>query len=101
MSGSVDTLAQVDRDTWLAVIPHRWPKTSPGGELPSPFPRCFLNPRSPSNVRAWWRTTISFFPTAGSTDARLCEDYPLHSLEIRDVRLVETAKINEDRTCFP
>jgi hypothetical protein len=36
------------------------------------------------------------FPNGRVYRCPLCEDYPLHSLEIRDDRLVETARINED-----
>lgn len=94
-----DALAQVDRDTWLAVIPHVAEATAQRG-IAVTFPRVFLEPDEAFECAGLVADNYFIFPNGRVYRCPLCEDYPLHSLEIRDDRLVETAKVNE-KDLFP
>jgi MoaA/NifB/PqqE/SkfB family radical SAM enzyme len=88
------TLAQVDRDTWLAVVP---PVAEAAARLgiTVTFPKVFLEPDAPCECAGVVADNYFIFPNGRVYRCPLCEDYPLHSLEIRDDRLVETARVNE------
>jgi hypothetical protein len=90
-----DALAQVDRDTWLAVIPQVAEDAARRG-ITATFPKVFLEPEEPFECAGLVADNYFIFPNGRVYRCPLCEDYPLHSLEIRDDRLVETAKVNED-----
>lgn len=89
-----DALAQVDRDTWLAVIPPVAEAAARQG-IAVTFPKVFLDPDEPFECAGLVADNYFIFPNGRVYRCPLCEDYPLHSLEIRDDRLVETAKVNE------
>ena len=89
-----DALAQVDRDTWLAVIPQVAEAAARRG-ITVTFPTVFLDPKAPFECAGLAADNYFIFPNGRVYRCPLCEDYPLHSLEIRDDRLVETAKVNE------
>jgi MoaA/NifB/PqqE/SkfB family radical SAM enzyme len=90
-----DALAQVDRDTWLAVIPQVAEDAARRG-ITATFPKVFLEPEEPFECAGLVADNYFIFPNGRVYRCPLCEDYPLHSLEIPDDRLVETAKVNED-----
>lgn len=93
-AGHRDALAQVDRDTWLEVIPPVAEATARRG-ITVTFPKVFLDPKEPFECAGLVADNYFIFPNGRVYRCPLCEDYPLHSLEIRDNRLVETAKVNE------
>jgi Fe-coproporphyrin III synthase len=90
----VETLSQVDRNTWLAVIPQVAEAVARRG-ITVTFPKVFLDPREPFECAGLVADNYFIFPNGRVYRCPLCEDYPLHSLEIREDRLVETARINE------
>jgi len=91
---SRDHLAQVDRETWLAVIPQVAAAAARRG-ITVTYPKVFLDPQEPFACAGLVANNYFIFPNGRVYRCPLCEDYPLHSLEIRDDRLVETATVNE------
>jgi MoaA/NifB/PqqE/SkfB family radical SAM enzyme len=87
-------LAQVDRDTWLAVVPAVAEKVAEGG-ITVTFPKVFLGPDEAFACAGLVADNYFIFPNGRVYRCPLCEDYPLHSFEIREGRLVETGKVNE------
>jgi MoaA/NifB/PqqE/SkfB family radical SAM enzyme len=90
----VETLSQVDRRTWLAVIPPVAEAVARRG-ITVTFPKVFLDPQEPFECAGLVADNYFIFPNGRVYRCPLCEDYPLHSLEIRDDRLVETSRVNE------
>ena len=91
---SRDHLAQVDRETWLAVIPQVAAAAARRG-ITVTFPKVFLDPQEPFACAGLVADNYFIFPNGRVYRCPLCEDYPLHSLEIRDDRLMQTAAVNE------
>lgn len=89
-----ETLAQVNRDTWLAVIPKVAAETARRGIITT-FPKVFLGPGEPFECAGLVADNYFIFPNGRVYRCPLCEDYPLHGLEIRDNRLVDAPRINE------
>ncbi|MBC2711032.1 MAG: radical SAM protein [Desulfosarcina sp.] len=89
-----DVLAQVDRNTWLEVIPQVAEAAARRG-ITVTFPKVFLDPKEPFECAGLVADNYFIFPNGRVYRCPLCEDYPLHSLEIRNDRLAETAKVNE------
>jgi hypothetical protein len=94
-----NALAQVDRDTWLTVIPQVAEAAARRGFTVT-FPKVFLDPEEPFECAGLVADNYFIFPNGRVYRCPLCEDYPLHSLEIRDDRLVETARSTR-RDLFP
>ncbi len=89
-----DTLAQVDRNTWLETIP-RVAEAAARQGVTVTFPKVFLDPQEPFECAGVVADNYFIFPNGRVYRCPLCEDYPLHSLEIRDDLLVETPLVNE------
>lgn len=88
------TLGQVDRQTWLEVVP-RVAEAAIRKGITVTFPKVFLDPDEPFECAGTVADNYFIFPNGRVYRCPLCEDYPLHSLELRDDRLIEAAKINE------
>ena len=84
----------MDRDTWLAVVPEVAEEAARRG-IPTTFPTVFLKPGQPFECAGLVADNYFIFPNGRVYRCPLCEDYPLHSLEIRDDRLVQRPRINE------
>ena len=89
-----EALAQVDRRTWRDVVP-RVAEAAARQGVTVTFPKVFLDPDEPFECAGLVADNYFIFPNGRVYRCPLCEDYPLHSLELRDDQLVETAKINE------
>ncbi len=89
-----ETLAQVDRDTWLEVVPPVAEAAARRG-IVTTFPKVFLTPDETFECAGEVADNYFVFPNGRVYRCPLCEDYPLHSLEIRDNRLVAAPRINE------
>jgi Fe-coproporphyrin III synthase len=89
-----ETLAQVDRETWLKVVPQVAAEAA-GRGIPTIFPKVFLEPGEPFECAGMVADNYFIFPNGRVYRCPLCEDYPLHSFEIRDTMLVERPRINE------
>ncbi len=90
----LESLGQVDRQTWLAVIP-RVAEAAARRGITVTFPKVFLEPDEPFECAGTVADNYFIFPNGRVYRCPLCEDYPLHSLKLRDDRLVEAPKINE------
>jgi MoaA/NifB/PqqE/SkfB family radical SAM enzyme len=89
-----DALAQVDPATWLATIP-QVAETAAQRGITVTFPKVFLDPQETFECAGLVADNYFIFPNRRVYRCPLCEDYPLHSLEICGDRLIETAKVNE------
>lgn len=89
-----EALAQVDRRTWLDVVP-RVAEAAARRGVAVTFPKVFLDPGESFECAGLVADNYFIFPNGRVYRCPLCEDYPLHSLELRGDQLVETAKINE------
>ena len=89
-----ETLAQVDRDTWLSVVP-RVAEDAAALGIPTTFPKVFLDPDEPFECAGLVADNYFIFPNGRVYRCPLCEDYPMHGMLIRDDRLAETPRINE------
>ncbi|WP_419659094.1 radical SAM domain protein [Desulfosarcina variabilis str. Montpellier] len=89
-----ETLAQVDRETWLEVVPRVAEEAARRG-IPTIFPKVFLGPDETFECAGMVADNYFIFPNGRVYRCPLCEDYPLHSFEIVDNRLVDTPRINE------
>ncbi len=89
-----ETLAQVDRQTWLTVVPQVAEKVARRG-IPTTFPKVFLTPEENFECAGRVADNYFIFPNGRVYRCPLCEDYALHSFEIRDDQLVAAPRINE------
>ena len=89
-----EALAQVDRDTWLEIVPQVAEEVARRG-IPAIFPKVFLDPGEPFECAGLVADNYFVFPNGRAYRCPLCEDYPLHAFEIRDDHLVDAPRINE------
>ncbi len=89
-----DALAQVDRDLWLEVIP-RVAEEAALRKIHVTFPKVFLSSDEVFECAGLVADNYFIFPNGRVYRCPLCEDYPLHSLEIISDRLVHRPKVNE------
>lgn len=87
---------QLTPDEWLAVVP---PVAAAAGGLgiPTTYPKVFLDEGEKFECAGRVAENFFVFPNGRVYRCPLCEDHPIHSLEIADDRLVERAGLNEDR----
>jgi MoaA/NifB/PqqE/SkfB family radical SAM enzyme len=89
-----EMLAQVDRATWIDVIPKVAEDAARRG-ITTTYPKVFLAAEESFECAGLVADNYFIFPNGRVYRCPLCEDFPLHSLEIRDDELMETARINE------
>ncbi len=85
---------QVDRQTWMHLIPKIAEKVSRSG-ITATYPKVFLSPEEPFECAGQVAENYFIFPNGRVYRCPLCEDHPLHSLLITDGRLEKTGRINE------
>ena len=85
---------QVDRDTWVSLIP-KVAREAAGRGLTVTYPKVFLEEGERFECAGQVADNYVIFPNGRVYHCPLCEDYPLHSFEMRDNRLSPTGKINE------
>ena len=84
---------QVSKDTWLTVIPGVAEEIARQG-ITVAYPKVFLESGEPFECAA--RVARNYFVFPGRVyQCPVCEDFPLHSYEIRDDALALRPKINE------
>ncbi|MDL2268898.1 radical SAM protein [Desulfosarcina sp. OttesenSCG-928-A07] len=88
------TLAQVDRDTWMTVVPRVAEDAARRG-IPTIFPKVFLNVEETFECAGKVTNNYFIFPNGRVYRCPLCEDYPLHSLMMEGDALVPAPRINE------
>ena len=92
-SGQTGTL-QMSRSEWLQTIPPLAQKVAAGGIAVS-YPKVYLDPEEPFECAGRVAQNYFIFPNGRVYQCPLCEDLPIHSLELKDNRLVPTPKLNE------
>ncbi|RJP94154.1 MAG: radical SAM protein [Desulfobacteraceae bacterium] len=85
---------QVDRDVWLSLIPAVAREAAALG-ITVTYPTVFLKNDDRFECAGLVADNYFIFPNGRVYRCPLCEDYPLHSLEMTDNRLSPTGKINE------
>lgn len=92
--GAAKNGLQVDRETWLSLIPQVAKEAADQGLIVT-YPRVFLDASERFECAGQVADNYFIFPNGRVYRCPLCEDYPLHSFELRENILSETGKINE------
>ncbi|UCH19506.1 MAG: radical SAM protein [Deltaproteobacteria bacterium] len=85
---------QVSRSEWLEKIPAAAEQIAQLG-ITVTYPRVFLAPSEPFQCAGQVAENYFIFPNGRVYQCPLCEDFPVHSLFIKDNQLMETESINE------
>ncbi len=87
---------QLSPDEWLSVIP---PVARQAAELGIHviYPKVFLEEGEDFACAGEVADNFFIFPNGRVYKCPLCEDFPIHALEIRENRLVATGGLNEER----
>ncbi|GAB4342428.1 MAG: hypothetical protein Kow0089_17490 [Desulfobulbaceae bacterium] len=87
---------QVDPERWLSVVPGVAAEAAERG-LHVIFPKVFLDFDEKFECAGLVAENFFIFPNGRVYRCPLCEDYPIHALEIRDNELRRHEGLNEDR----
>jgi len=93
-SEASDARHQVDKNTWLTVIPEVAEQIAAKGIIVT-YPKVFLDVKEKFKCAANVAQNYFVFPNGRVYQCPICEDFPLHSFEIQDNKLVSRPKINE------
>jgi MoaA/NifB/PqqE/SkfB family radical SAM enzyme len=85
---------QVGKSEWIQIVPAAAEEIARLG-LTVTFPKVFLTANDTFECAGRVADNYFVFPNGRVYRCPLCEDYPLHGLQIVDNRLVENAPINE------
>lgn len=85
---------QVSRSEWLRIIPDVAERVAEHGIIVT-YPKVFLGPEESFECAGLVAENYFIFPNGRVYRCPLCEDFPLHSMVLKDNRLVKTEKINE------
>lgn len=85
---------QVCRETWLDLIPSVAERIARDG-ITVTYPRVFLDATEPFECAGNVADNYFVFPNGRVYRCPVCEDFPLHSFDIRENQLVPRPKINE------
>jgi MoaA/NifB/PqqE/SkfB family radical SAM enzyme len=85
---------QVSRSQWLDMIPRVARNVAELG-ITAVYPKVFLEPDESFECAGVVADNYFIFPNGRVYRCPLCEDFPIHSLELRDHALVHTAALNE------
>jgi MoaA/NifB/PqqE/SkfB family radical SAM enzyme len=85
---------QVDRNTWMTLIPSVAKQAADLG-IKVTYPKVFLKNTEIFECAGLVAENYFIFPNGRVYRCPLCEDYPLHSFEIKDNKLISKEKINE------
>ncbi|NOY69842.1 MAG: radical SAM protein [Deltaproteobacteria bacterium] len=92
-AGGEDNL-QVSRQDWEAIVPGVASQVAESG-ITVTWPRVFLGPDEVFECAGKVAGDYFIFPNGRVYRCPLCEDFPIHSMEIRDGRLIKRPKITE------
>lgn len=85
---------QVTRERWLETVPLVAEQIAETG-ITVTWPKVFLNPGEVFECAGIVADNYFVFPNGRVYRCPLCEDYPVHGLEIRDNQLIPTTTLNE------
>ncbi len=96
------TACDPENDEILRVSPSAWLKTVPVAAeaiarlgVAVVYPKVFLGPQETFECAGLVADNYFVFPNGRVYRCPLCEDFPIHSLEFRNDRLLETPRLNE------
>ena len=95
-SRSESSSLQVDPDRWLEVVPRVAEAVSKLG-ITVVYPKVFLEKEEIFECAGNVAENFFIFPNGRVYQCPLCEDYPIHSYEIRDDQLVKIEGLTEER----
>lgn len=87
--------SQVLHSQWLGLIPEIAKKVAELGVTVT-YPKVFLGPKEYFECAGLVAKNYFIFPNGRVYRCPLCEDFPIHSLEIKNNKLVKTKRINEN-----
>jgi len=93
-AGNGPEKSQVFHYKWLSKIPDVAQKVARLG-ITVTYPKVFLTPKEHFECAGLVAQNYFIFPNGRVYRCPLCEDFPIHSLKIKDNELIETGKINE------
>ena len=85
---------QVSRKAWLGAIPETAEKIAGQGIIVT-YPKVFLDPEDKFECAGNVAENFFVFPNGRVYQCPICEDFPLHSYEIRQNKLVPMPRLNE------
>ena len=85
---------QVLQSRWLETIPQIANQIAQMG-IRVTYPKVFLKPKEPFECAGLVANNYFIFPNGRVYRCPLCEDFPIHSLKIKNNKLMETTRINE------
>jgi MoaA/NifB/PqqE/SkfB family radical SAM enzyme len=85
---------QVRHSQWLETIPEIAQKVAQLG-ITVTYPKVFLSPQEVFECAGEVAKNYFIFPNGRAYRCPLCEDFPIHSLKIKNNKLIETERINE------
>lgn len=85
---------QVPRALWTEIIPEAAEKTADLG-ITVTYPKVFLSPEDIFECAGLVADNYFIFPNGRVYRCPLCEDFPMHSMMIKENRLIKTGNINE------
>lgn len=86
--------SQVLHSQWLETIPQIANQVAKLG-ITVTYPKVFLRPKEHFECAGLVAENYFIFPNGRVYRCPLCEDFPIHSLKIKDNKLMETERINE------
>ncbi|CCK82454.1 radical SAM protein [Desulfobacula toluolica] len=93
-SSKTDGKLQVSKETWLNIIPGVAETIAAQGIIVT-YPKVFLDEDETFQCAGHVADNYFVFPNGRVYQCPVCEDFPLHSYEIKHNKLVATPKINE------
>ncbi|MDY6789917.1 MAG: radical SAM protein [Thermodesulfobacteriota bacterium] len=93
-AGEGSPTSQVLHSQWLAKIPDVAQKVANLGVTVT-YPKVFLGPEDIFECAGLVAENYFIFPNGRVYRCPLCEDFPIHSLEIKNNKLFKTKRINE------
>lgn len=88
---------QLTPEEWLETVPPVAEKAA-GLGIPTIYPKVFLDRDEKFECAGRAAENFFIFPNGRVYRCPLCEDHPIHSLEIKDDKLIKRTGLNED--CF-
>lgn len=96
VAGEERTIRQVSRDTWRKIIPAVADAVAHAG-ITVTYPKVYLDRGERFECAGQVAENYFIFPNGRVYRCPLCEDYPLHSLEMKNSRPVPRAGLTEAR----
>jgi MoaA/NifB/PqqE/SkfB family radical SAM enzyme len=86
---------QVSREQWLAVVPDVARQAAEAG-IHVTYPKVFLGDKETFECAGLVAENFFIFPNGRVYRCPLCEDYPIHALQIKEDKLVPNQGLTED-----